>query len=823
MIRPLSLGLVGVVLVTGRLIAADDFDPKVKPFMAAHCVSCHGPTAQKGGLRLDTLAADAAETWATVADRVSAGEMPPSGRPRPPLADAEAFTKWATARLHATNQSTPRVELRRLNRVEYEYTLRDLLALPHLDIKDVLPPDDSAAGFNNVAAAQHLSYVQMARYLDAAELALDRATCQGPQPEPNRVRLNFRTQARFKGREGVGRGECRHVDKWAVFLRQPNSAQTPWKINAPETFAEGEYVIRLRCRGALFQDGKLEPPDRVHVASIYTRDKRLLSTFDLPAEAGIVEFRAHLDTDDQLELFCATLDDRNTPGAGPIKPYDGPGIAVEYLEIAGPTPSQWPSESHRRLYGDLPLVKWTANSGLREPARSVTPLPSRRQKGNRGQATGPELYRVDSKNPAADAVRLVRAFLARAYRGPVDESEVTRCLSFALDGIHDKLCFQDALRLAYKAALCSPDFLFLRENSGRLNDWALASRLSYFLWRSAPDAELTRLAAAGQLGQPATLKAQVERMLADPKASRFVRDFTGQWLDLDKAHDTAPDKLLYPEYFCDNYLTESSVREVEAYFAEMLRCDLPATAVVQSDFVMVNGRLAELYEIPGVTGSAIRRVPLPANSPRGGFMTMAGVLKVTANGLTTSPVIRGAWVLDRVLGRPSSPPPPNAGAIEPDTRGAKTIRELLDKHRRDPSCASCHARIDPPGFALESFDVMGAWRDRYRGLDVGKVLETKVADRKVRYKAGPVVDSTGVTAEGQPFKDISEFRASLVAKPDQLARNLANRLVTVSTGAPVRAQDKPAIDQVLAATEASGYGLRSLVHAVVQSDLFRNK
>ncbi len=273
------------------------------------------------------------------------------------------------------------------------------------------------------------------------------------------------------------------------------------------------------------------------------------------------------------------------------------------------------------------------------------------------------------------------------------------------------------MRTAYRTAMCSPDFLYHVEPAGSLDDHALACRLSYFLWRSVPDDELTRLADRGRLHDAGVLSAQAERLLKAPRSQRFVDDFLGQWLKLRQIAANDPDRKLYPEF--SPYLQDSFVAESRAYFRELIDRDLGASYLVKSDFAMLNEKLAVHYGIPGVSGSRIRRVALPAGSPRGPFLTQGAILKVTANGTTTSPVPRGAFVMDRLLGRPPEPPPPNIPAIEPDVRGASTIREQLDRHRQSASCASCHARIDPPGFALEVFDVIGGGRTRYRSIGQG--------------------------------------------------------------------------------------------------------
>ncbi|QDU73754.1 hypothetical protein Pan97_07530 [Bremerella volcania] len=379
------------------------------------------------------------------------------------------------------------------------------------------------------------------------------------------------------------------------------------------------------------------------------------------------------------------------------------------------------------------------------------------------------------------------------------------------------------MRLAYKAVLCSPDFLYFQEMPGRLDGEALASRLSFLLWRSIPDDELMASAQTGELLTDKGLKLQFSRMLRDPKSKRFISDFAGQWLDLRHVHDTSPDRFLFPEYFCDNHLVDSCVAETEATLEEMIRQNLPVRTVVDADFVLINERLAELYGIDEVKGLSIRRVNLPPDSLRGGLLTQSSVMKVTANGLTTSPVLRGVWVMDRILGTPPSPPPPGAGSIEPDTRGAVTVREQLAKHSQLESCASCHAAIDPPGFALESFDVMGKWRDHYRSIGEGDEVDIKVALRDVKYKRGLPVDASGVTQDGFRFHDIYQFRTYLCGQQEQLARNLTERFLVFATGAGISFADCPIIGEILQRNAEAGYPIQSLLQDVILSETFRSK
>jgi len=381
-------------------------------------------------------------------------------------------------------------------------------------------------------------------------------------------------------------------------------------------------------------------------------------------------------------------------------------------------------------------------------------------------------------------------------------------------------CFELAMRWSYRAALTSPDFLYHVEPAGALDGPALACRLSYFLWNSMPDEKLTALAADGKLTAPAVLKGEVERLLRDPRSNRFIEDFLGQWLKLRAIAANDPDRKLYPEF--NKYLQDSMVAESLAYFREMMDKNLTADFLVKSDFAMLNGRLAAHYGLPAVDGPDIRRVALPAGSPRGACLTQAAVLKVTANGTTTSPVPRGAFVLDRLLGQPPAPPPPNTAAVEPDVRGAVTIREQLAKHRDNASCASCHAKMDPPGFALEEFDVIGGQRGRYRSLGIGDPAPRGTIDPfiGIGFKLGPKVDPSGTLPDGRTFANFAEFQTLLASNRDALLTNLAGQLTVYATGRGVSFADRDEIAAMVAATNKQGGGVRALVGVLVASKLF---
>jgi hypothetical protein len=462
--------------------------------------------------------------------------------------------------------------------------------------------------------------------------------------------------------------------------------------------------------------------------------------------------------------------------------------------VEGPLYDTWPTPSHRLLAGGLPL---------KADGESVEIIPT---------------------DPVKDGERLVRAFVPRALRRPVTEADIEPFVKLFHTARGAGAGFTEALFTAYSAVLCSPTFVTLEERPGPLDDYALAARLAYFLWNTEPDATLRGVAARGALRNPRELAAQTQRLLADPKASRFVEAFLDYWLDLRKVGITNPDETLYPDYYLDDILTESCVDETRGFFAELVRADLPARNLVGSDFVTINETLAGLYQLPGVQGSQIRRVPLPKDSVRGGLLTQASVLKVTANGTTTSPVIRGVWITERILGQTVPPPPAAVPAVEPDIRGATTIREQLAKHRNQPACASCHMKIDPPGFALESFDIFGGYREKYRALGAGpKVPGFGKNGQPFVFTAAQPVDPSGTLADGRSFKDVRDFKRLLLQDERQIARNLVRQLVTYSTGAPVRFGDRPKIEAILDGAEPGGYRVRSLIQGIIASGLFREK
>jgi hypothetical protein len=563
---------------------------------------------------------------------------------------------------------------------------------------------------------------------------------------------------------------------------------------------------------------------------------------------------------DAMRFFRTRVNGTDEQYVNPLATTEGmPGYAVQWLEVEGPLPDESMTSGYKLLFGDLPMRRVETGKpggvmleglalgggtggfgGGGPPGRGPGGQVAQDSPGGPGgRGRGPAggggrggrgggggiMVEIVAENPAQDAERLLRNFMNVAYRRPVNEVDVKRFIGLFQREFDLGSGFARSMLTAYTGVLASPGFIFLDEKPGQLDDVALATRLSLFLWNSIPDAALRAKAERGELHQPAVLRAATERLLNDPRAARFVDSFTDYWLDLRKIDDTSPSSAIYNDYEMDDPLKLAALDETRMFFAELVRGDLPTRNIVNSDFTFLNGRLAAHYGIAGVEGAAMRRVALPPGNDRGGLMTMASVLKVTANGTTTSPVLRGHWITERVLGITIQPPPAGVKAVEPDIRGAVTIRQQLAKHRADPSCASCHIKMDPPGFALENYDVMGGRRDRYRAVaeNVKPVPGFGLNGQAFGFHYGLPVDAAGELPDGRAYRDIKEFKALVIQEELPLARNLTKQLVTYATGAPVLFSDRPDLEKILQHAAAKQYGVRSLVHEVVQSDLFRKK
>jgi hypothetical protein len=904
--------LLAATLTGGLALAGDGLEKDSAKFFDQYCGECHYEDAN-GGLDLSVLTFDPGNrdnfaTWVRVIDRVVAGEMPPKKKERPAPADLAAFSHIVSSSLTSVEKERTtregRAIQRRLNRYEYENALRDLLHVPWAQVKDKLPHDGEASRFNKSGEALDVSFVQMERYLSAADYAMRQAMTaafERPQPAVRKIYARDAIGPRYQPRENgtlPDRLMFPVLDSRAQpevrAGRAPNSSPATrereavgkvssifsdagfysWGFNAPTA---GRYRIRLKGYsvwvsgggiGRWFYEGQGEekapfywrpvwhrpnadeiwPGRNDEPIGIYAQSSgqtRAIGVMDFTPKPSVGEIEVQLSggesiRSDAMRLFRTRVNGSDEQYINPLATQEGmPGYAVQWLEVTGPLDDRPALQGYELLFGNLPMRRLGTGEKGGVPLETVTPAPippvggfpgtgfpaGGFGGGPRGNGFTNVNVEVLSKSPQQDAERLVRGFIKTAYRRPVREAEVQRFMGLFKREFELGSGFARSMLTAYTGVLVSPGFVFVEEQPGKLDDWALATRLALFLWNSPPDAALRARAEKGDLRKPEVLRRETARLLDDPKSRRFVDAFTDYWLDLRKIDDTSPSATIYNDYELDEPLKLAALEETQLFFADLLRSDRPARHVIASDFTYLNERLASHYGIPGVSGAKMRRVALPPGSERGGLMTMASVLKVTANGTTTSPVLRGHWITERILGHETRPPPPSVKAVEPDIRGAVTIRQQLAQHRDNPSCASCHVKMDPPGFALESFDVMGARRERYRAVSetVKPVPGYGMNGQAFAFHYGLPVDAAGELPDGRGFHDIKEFKSLLMSDEEAIARNLARQLVVFATGAPVRFTDRGELERILQRASTRQYGVRTLVEEIVRSELFQTK
>jgi len=833
---------------------ADDFEPpaSIHRVLDSVCVDCHSKESSKGGLNLRSLSFDLSDRtvrqhWIQIHDRVGQREMPPDDDDFS-SDEREQFVGALAKALHAADAGevlrSGRGPMRRLNRDEYQQNLRDVLALPTLDIRDILPEDRDGHLFNKTTSTLDISRVQLKAYLDAAEAALQQAVASGVEPHPSSTfhavgRRLFSQTATFGNKEAmffardskaIDNEQLKESpDDETIEMSLFRSAHWPY-YGYPQGFVarlSGEYRVQFTARAVLQSPGFVLKPATRPVPMTFRARKPSGADVsgDVRATGGLIDIQpdradyetsVHLQKGETFEYSLLGLPvplARNVDGGPPTYRYpplpDGgqPGVAFQSLEIEGPlSPETWPPLSHRVLFGDL-LIQETKNGGV---------LP----------------VEVLSKNPQQDAERLFRRFVDRAARQPVSDKTRKTFEQLILSRLDRGVPFADSLLAGYKAFLCSGHMLYLHEpvpqqfassvhDDGRNIHYAIASRLSHFLTNTRPDGQLMDRADQGRMRDTEVLRHQTTRLVNSGGFARFVQNFTDYWLNLRHIHRDEPDARLHPEYRFDAYLVESMERETRTFFTAMVRENLPVDVLINADFAYVNDRLAWHYQLSPVHGSKIRKVTLPEGSPYGGLLTQASILKVTANGTTTSPVVRGAWIMERLLGQPPPPPPASVPAVEPDIRGAKTIRDLLALHTKSESCAACHARFDPVGLALENFDILGGWRTRYRSLAEGeKVSGIDRAGHDFEYTLSSAVDANGVLSDGREFRNIHDLKKLLSAKPRQLARNLLHQFTVYATGTPVRFSDRAEIERILDSVATDGYRTGDLLHALIQNAIF---
>ena len=737
------------------------FKTTVQPFLVQHCFHCHGNGKKKGELALDrftslTLVQDDEKVWRHVADNLRQKVMPPDNRPQPKAEEVAAVAKWiddALAWCDCTGPRDPgRVAIRRLNRNEYNNTIRDLVGVDFKPADD-FPADDTGYGFDNIADVLTMSPLLAEKYLAAAEQVLDKAidTSDALQTKTARYASG---DLRATG-DGNSNGDL--TKNGEAFVDH-------------DFVADGIYVVRVRAAQQKFGDEAARMELRL--------GDQTVQTFDVPHQRGdrnAPTFEVRLDVNAGKRRLAAAYVNNKVDNNNPDPKKRGDrNLYVRRIEVEGPLypPPPVRPESHRRIFVCMP-----GEDGLAED-----------------QA----------------ARKIVERFANEAFRRPASGEEVAQLLSLYKLARGEGDRFEDGIRLALTGALVSPQFLYRVEadppgSDGQVyavSDYELASRLSYFLWSSMPDAELFSLAAAKRLRDPGVLDSQVKRMLADPKAAAFVTNFTGQWLELRNLDLATPDPKLYPSY--DATLKHAMRREAEVFFENLVREDRSILQLLDADYTFVNERLATHYGIAGVKGDDFRKIELTPETKRGGILGMAGVLTVTAMPSRTSPVKRGKFILEQVLGTPPPPAPADVPALDEEHKTITTasLRERLEQHRQDPTCAVCHIRMDPIGFSLENFDPVGQWRDKDGGFKI---------------------DPSGKLPEGQELDGPAGLKKVLLDRKNDFTRCLVEKMTTYALGRGLGRADKCTIKDIVESAEKNDYRISSIILGIVHSEPFQKR
>lgn len=780
-------------------------DLKVVGFLKEQCLDCHSGAESAGGLDLEEMTqsfslAENFEALVRIVDRVSAGEMPPADGPELDGKLRDGFVQDLGGCLKA-NQAKQFVELgrvqgRRLTNLQLERTLQDLLGID-IPLSNLMSEEQRTAGFATVASGQSMSHFQLEEHLKVVDLALEEAFRRAMSPADNfEIQFDSRGLARKDANKRCREPEM--IEELAVVW----ASRLIFYGRLPVTAAkeDGWYEFKVTASARKKPDSKgvwctvrsgpciSSAPLLSWVGAFEATEEPLEWTFVAWLPKGhMLEIRPG-DTTLKMASFQG-----GQVGAGEGEPQNVAGINLHALSMRQVHLGPDNSAVRRLLFDSLDL--------------EIVDVPEE-VKNRKRNSSAPVKAVLKSERPEFELKRLVQDFAQRAFRSPVSLEASHPYVELAMKSYAQDRSLGEALRVAYRAILCSPRFLYFHESPGKLDDYAIANRLSYMLWNSMPDQELLEVAERQELSKREVLYEQVERMLKARRGASFVSDLAAEWLDLRLIDFTEPDRRLYPTF--DIIVQQSMVEETERYLQDMLDRNASVTELIDSDFTFLDNRLARFYGIDDVMGDSMQRVALKEDDHRGGILTHGAILKVTANGTTTSPVIRGVWISERLMGEHVPPPPQGVPAIEPDIRGATSIRELLAKHRSNEACAVCHVKIDPPGFALESYDPSGRYRETYASLDKKKGNAIKV-------------DASYTTADGEAFRDTDEFRSLLCKKPAKLAKNLAEKLLTVGTGALPAYADRECLDEIVAESAANGYGMRSVVHAVVNSFVFQSK
>ena len=786
--KAIAVSFATLVAVSGSVAAGSQQQSPgaLSPAISSHaalleqyCVTCHNERLRsRGTVPIELQTADLAtvpaqtELWEKVIRKLRTGSMPPMGRPRPDAAAADTFATWLETeidRVAAAQPNPGRTEpLHRLNRTEYQNAIRDLLALD-IDAAKLVPADDQSYGFDNIAGVLKVSPTLLERYLTAAReisrLAVGAST-MAPIGETFRVVSDL---SQYQHRDGLPFGTRGGA---SVSYNFPRDGEYDIKVELLDLFAAAP--IREPHQLELSVDG-----ERVTIFTLTPRDRE--SDQGVAYNSGPDELQVRVRVNAGPRVVTATFIKKTDALAESVRqPFARPHGEGDYL-----------------LY--QPHLGTVTITGPFN-ATGVDDTPARRR-----------IFVCQPSSPAEEApcARQILSTLARrAYRRPVDGTDLEELVAFYDEG-RTSGGFEVGIERALRALLVSPNFLFrvVPDPPGiapgtpyRLTDLELASRISFFLWSSVPDDELLEAAAHGQLQDPAVVESQVRRMLADPRSEALAKNFAGQWLRLRNISGALPSDVIFPDF--GESLREDFVRETELFFDSIMREDRSVTELLTADHTFLNERLAKHYDITGVYGSDFRRVTL-VDPNRRGLLGQGSILTVTSYPDRTSPVGRGKWVLENVLGTPPPAPPANVPELEPDADSGKVLamRERMEQHRANPVCASCHRIMDPLGLALENFDAVGRWRAHMPG--------------------GSAIDASGAMPDGTRFDGPAGLRGLLVRNPEQFATVVTEKLLTYALGRGVEYHDAPAVRQITRGAAADEYGLASLVVGVVKSTPFQ--
>ncbi len=814
--RPLSYLLValGVAAILDAAVPPAnkaDFDKTVQPFLAKNCVGCHNGKLKTADL--DVTAFKTADSvsganpeWSKILQKIRTGEMPPKGLPRPDQTQVNAVAHWIETEFDreekAAKPDPGRITARRLNRAEYNNSIRDLLGVDFRPADD-FPQDDSVFGFDNIADTLSLSPVLMEKYMVAAEKVSQIALFGMPVSKP----LVERYQPPYREYELSQKPEFEY-DKTG--LSMPQSLH--WMHRFP---VDAEYLIRIVPEGR-------RPTGSANIEMGVWLDGKLVQTLDVdaPQEGNTLdlfgmarEFRMRVPAGEHWLAGTVLHIYEGLPKSyGGPNPSDKPEPPVpdvsRFLRLPPNATPEQAAKLRKEAQLKIALLRAPANRAYIHYMEVMGPY---------DQAKGPSAEslkhvfacgHLDGHHTAACDRTNIAALARRAFRRPVTDAEVAPYLKLAALARTQGGSYNDGVATAVQAILVSPDFLFRIEkdrpgaqtSASPVNQHELAARLSYFLWSSLPDDELLRLADQGRLRQPGVLPAQVRRMLRDPKSSALIDNFAGQWLELRRLESAVPDRDKFPQF--EEYLRISMRKETELFFQNMMREDRPILVLLDAKYSFLNQRLAEFYGIKGVDGPEFRKVDL-AGTRRGGILTQASVLTVSSYATRTSPVLRGKWVLENLLNAPPPPPPPNVPPLEEAKAGTSaSLRQVMETHRANALCASCHSKMDPLGFGLENFNAIGEWRDKDGQFPI---------------------DSSGVLPDGRAFQGSDQLKAILLQNKDAFADCITEKMLTYALGRGIERFDRPAVKEITAKLAAGDYKFSTLVTGIVESLPFQQR